>query len=198
MIFAIRRCRASSRSRPRDSVTSASGTTAAARMTCVIRMVKYTIRIGALSLERPRPDVGVVDHVRDQEQRRHRERADHRRAMPGNLASPDEVVARQQEQSGDAIERRVEGGEVGQSHAVLDAKCEVLRRSRQGRGLCRSPVTGTSHLALCMAWHFVVAHFESRRTSTMLRHSVTMPNSATTSRHRPSDGSPGRGVGLNT
>ena len=110
----MRRCRASSRLRPRNERDQRQGHDRGRKDDVRDQNREVHDPDRPFSLKRPRAHVGVIDQVRDQEQRGHRERADHRRAVPGDLAPPDEVVAREQKQPCDAVERGVERGKVGQ------------------------------------------------------------------------------------
>ena len=99
--------------RPRDSVMIASGRTAAARTTCVMRMTEVDDADRTPAVERPRADVRVVDDVRGEEERRHRARADHHRAVLPDAAAANQRVADDEQHAGRGVERRVQGGEIG-------------------------------------------------------------------------------------
>ena len=81
-----------------------------------MRIVKYSGPDEALPREPHRPDLRVVDDVRDQEQRGGDERGEHEAAVQVDLPRADQQEPDQQEDAGDAVERRVDRRQIVNRH----------------------------------------------------------------------------------
>ena len=127
---AMRRWRATSSLRPRRSVISAIGTIAAARDDVRDQDGEVEQPDGALARERPRPDVGVVDDVRDEEERRRDERRHHAGAMRGDALAPDEDVTRGEQTTGDAVERGIQRRQIADGHQTWLASISTQSTGR--------------------------------------------------------------------